>query len=278
MIQIPNEINYIELYFTLRCNLGCSYCINKYDDIKRIRNEKKSIDISNAINNIDFNGKTLTIGGGEPTLREDFYDFVNSLKPEIKIDMLSNLQFDTNVFCKKINPKRFTVGTNAAYKAIRVSYHPSQMNPEILVNKAKILQDNGFSIGIFGIAHPMSIGDNLLMAETCRKSGIYFFVKEFLGEFEGKMFGHYKYPEAVSGIEKKVQCRSSELLIDPSGNIYKCHSDLYSESNAIGNIIDNSNIEFKYRTCDYFGKCNPCDIKYKVDRFLKKGRCSVEIE
>lgn len=280
MISLPKEITYAELYFTLKCNLKCPYCINGYDNIKRTRTEKGYSELARYINNIDFGDISLTIGGGEPTIRSDFFDFLKSIKKEIKIDLLTNLQFDVDEFIAKTNPKRFTSGRGDAYKSIRASYHPSQMDAKEHVAKAKKLQDNGFSIGIFGIASPNGIGYNIQLAEIARKNSVYFFIKEFLGEYEGEILGFYRYKDAVhSKTTKTVECRSSELLIDGAGEIYKCHRDLYAEINSVGNICsDNPNIEYKYRKCSAYGNCNPCDVKNKIDRFLNRGRCSVEVK
>ena len=279
MIKLPKEINYAELYYTLRCNFKCPYCINNVNTVVRKREERSYVELAKAINNIDFGKLPLTIGGGEPTLREDFYSFINSLRKDISIDLLTNLSFNTATFIKELHPNRFTSqGDTTAYKSIRVSYHPQQSNPEELVEKVKRLQVQGFSIGIFGIASPNSIGPNIQMAELARKYGIYFFVKEYLGKFENSILGYYKYKDAVYHTAKKAQCRTSELLIDSSGKIYKCHRDLYDNDRELGNIFSEENIEFKYRDCSLYGECNPCDIKTKVSLNLKDNRCNVEIK
>jgi len=61
--------------------------------------------------------------------------------------------------------------------------------------------------------------------------------------------------------------------------IYRCHSDLYEDRESVGNILD-PEFEIKdiYRKCNYFGHCNPCDVKLKTNRFQKFGHTSVKIE
>lgn len=278
MINIPKEITYAELYYTLKCNLKCEYCINAADKIQRTREEQSYKVLADAVNNIDFDNLSLTIGGGEPTIRSDFYQFVDELREGISIDLLTNMQFDVKRFTQDIKPSKFTTMEDSAYKSIRISYHPSQMDREQIVYKARRLQDYGFSVGIFGIAHPLNIGDNIHMSELCRRNNIYFFVKEYMGEFDNQMFGYYKYKDAIAGPLKTMECRTSELLIDPGGNMYKCHRDLYVIEHSIGNIIDKDPIEFKYRMCNNYGRCNPCDVKSKVNAKLTHSRCSVEIK
>lgn len=279
-IKIPNDFNYIEVYYTLKCNLGCDYCINKSSGIIRTRNELDSIAFSNALNRMDFQNRPVTIGGGEPTSRDDFYEFVNNMRPDIKIDLLTNLSFDVDTFLKNMNPNRFfnTVSKNLSYKSIRVSYHPKYMNREEVISKAKILQDNGYSIGFFGINHPLNTEYNIEMAEIARMNKIYFFIKDFLGSYDNKIFGYFHHPEGIDGIHKSCLCRSNELLISPDGSIYKCHRDLYNNEFSLSNIIDEDlKIEFRYRECQKFGSCNPCDLKIKTNRYLQMGHQTTDI-
>lgn len=280
-IIIPNDINYIEMYFTLRCNLGCDYCINKASGIIRNRKEMSAIDFANNINRFHFNNNPLTIGGGEPTIRDDFYDFVKNLRKDIKIDLLTNLSFDLNNFIKNIKPNRFYSSelNNSAYKSIRVSYHPQYMNPYELIDKAKKIQKHGYAIGIFGINHPLSMESNIQMAEIARKNGIYFFIKDFLGYYENYLLGFFHDKDGLDGIEKKCKCRTKEILISPDGKIHRCHRDLYNDEFQIGKISDeNLKIEYIMRDCNKFGLCNPCDLKIKANRFLQMGSQSTEIE
>ena len=108
--------------------------------------------------------------------------------------------------------------------------------------------------------------------------GYFFFPKDFLGKWNNQVYGTYKYPEGLSGNRKKVKCRTRELLIDPSGEIYKCHRDLYKIENPINNITHKDfNIEDKFRVCDNYGGCNPCDVKLKTNFYLKEVDCQVEI-
>jgi MoaA/NifB/PqqE/SkfB family radical SAM enzyme len=277
MIEIPNEFNYLEIYLTLRCNLACPYCVNKYGALERHRTELCGDEWLTRINRINFNKLPLTIGGGEPTLHPDFYYIINNIRKDIQIDLLTNLSFDAKEFTKRINAKKFNRNPNPAYKSIRVSYHASQSNGNELTDKVQFLQSKGFQIGIFGINHPEHIEANIAMSELARTKNVYFFIKDFLGYYEGRLFGYYKYNEALDGIPKPVRCRTHELLIAPGGNMYRCHHDLYSKQGSLGKL-GYDNFIFKYRNCKYFGLCNPCDVKNKSNRFLQMGNCNMEIE
>jgi len=272
-MQISEQFNYVELFLTFRCNFDCDYCIN--GNIERKVKELNSDQWAKAINSYDWK-MPVTLGGGEPTLHEEFYELLDKIKPEVNIELLTNLTFDPIEFIKKVKPSRFTKKENA-YKSIRASYHPAKHNPITLVNNAKVLQDNGFKVGLFGLNHPDNMKANMEMAELSRINGIYFFIKDYLGEKEGHKFGFLKYPYAVDGKSKIALCRTKNIQIGPDGNIYKCHRDLYKGRHTLGNIIDTPQIKQRFRKCITYGQCNPCDVKLRTNRFLDTGDCNVEI-
>jgi len=279
MVQVPDEMTYIEAYLTMRCNLGCSYCINAHSGVTRTRKELNAKEWTTALNRIDYGDLHLTFGGGEPTLHKEFYDILANLREDISVDLLTNLSFDVLEFAKNTTPTRFGNKKIDAYRSIRVSYHAGYMDENELIKKACVLQDLGYKIGVFGINHPQSVTANMNMAEKARKAGIYFFVKDFLGEFDGYNFGFFKYPDAINGEQKTCLCRTHELLMSPDGQIYKCHRDLYKNEYPIANVMDDDlMIDFKFRKCAQYGQCNPCDIKMKTNRFLEMGSCSVDIK
>lgn len=280
-VTLPEWYNYFEAYLTLRCNLGCSYCINERSgQAVRGRDEMKAEQWAEGLNRIDFGSTPLTIGGGEPTLFDGFYDLLDSLRPEIPVDLLSNLTFDLDEFLERTRPERFNRCTLPAYKAIRVSYHVEKMDPAELLNKVVRLQDAGYNIGIFGLNHPDYIIANMRMAEMACDKRVFFFVKDFLGEYKGHLFGHFNYPDALGrGIPENVQCRTHEILIAPGGGIYRCHRDLYLAENPVGRITDpDLALTTEFRDCSHFGFCNPCDVKLKTNRYLQMGHCAVEIK
>jgi MoaA/NifB/PqqE/SkfB family radical SAM enzyme len=274
MIRLDERIEYVELYYTMQCNLRCSYCINGAVDRRRYAVDPGIL--AHAINGIEFGNIPLTIGGGEPTIGAGFDSFISALKPEIKIDLLTNGTWKPEQILS-IPVKRFT-DKGSTYKSIRISYHVGQ-EKEKLVSNAEILSNCGYRVGIFGIAHPENLRENMEMADLCSKAGVFFFVKEFLGEYLGDWYGRYKYPEGKDGILKTCECRSSEVLIDPCGDIFRCHSDLYGATNAQGNIVfyKGDSIGYDFRECTKFGICNPCDLKIKISPDLKRSRCSVEV-
>ncbi len=284
-IKPKTRHNYVAFFLTLACNLRCSYCINQHNKALSRRQAKirhlTGLEWIRAANRLILRPDLpLTFQGGEPTLRKDFYLIVNEVKEEVKMDLLTNMAFDVDEFIKRVPVKRFT--REAPYAPIRVSFHPGENDLDEIISKTFKLQDAGFRVGIYGIIHPEDkIQSNILSAqEKCLKIGIDFRLKEFLGVYNGKMYGTFKYEGCVGGDRRNCECRTTELIVDPEGFVYKCHSDLYAGRGHIAHILDGGfNVEEmeKFRECKYFGQCNPCDVKVKTNRHQIFGHTSVEI-
>ncbi len=285
VIPKPNH-NYVAFFLTFACNLKCSYCINLHDNCSRVeqvnRHRMSADEWIAAANRLSLRvDLPLTLQGGEPTLYPGFFRLTNEVKPEIKMDLMTNLMFDVDQFIANVPVWRFT--REAPYAPIRVSYHPGQNDIEDLIRKTRKLQKAGFRIGLYGIEHPEpDINHHIKMIQQkCIKSGLDFRTKEFLGEYDGVLHGTFKYDDCVSGTEiSQCECRTTEFIVDPSGSVYKCHSDLYRGREPIAHILDpdfNEDLLDQFRFCQWFGDCNPCDVKVKTNRFQIFGHTSVEI-
>ncbi len=288
-IRINEDCNYIAAFLTMACTFKCSYCINAFGGQRKhykLISGQQWIDALSRLTNLDHSDGLvpITLQGGEPSLHPDFYQIINGLPDRIKVDILTNLDFDIDEMIQKVDPKRLE--RNAPYAPIRVSYHPTECQLDDLFDKALKLMDAGFRIGIYGVLHPDQ-QETILKAQVKAQSlGIDFRTKEFLGFHNDKLHGHFKYPEACSLSKPKagpgsstVWCRTTEVLISPNGGIYRCHHDLYEHKPAIGNILDPGyDISDKHLPCDFFGMCNPCDIKVKTNRLQQFGHTSVDIQ
>lgn len=277
-IRVVKRYNYIAAFLTLACNLRCSYCINEFGGRTRRRKLMSGADWVRGLNRlVSRRDLPVTLQGGEPSLHRGFYQILRELRPDLAIDVLTNLQFDVDRFMAEVPPDR--IKRDAPYASIRVSYHPETMDLAKLKAKVLTLLGNGYSVGIWAVEHPTNRAEIRKAQAECRRAGIDFRTKEFLGVHDGKLYGTYLYPEAISGeIGPPVMCRTSELLIGPSGHVYRCHSDLYADRSPIGHILDEDfRIRDVYRPCACFGLCNPCDIKVKTDRFQRFGHTSVQI-
>lgn len=283
-IIVPKNYNYIGAFISLGCNLSCNYCINLNEESSTRKSvSRKSMsgkDWAKAINRLKILNTDLpvTLQGGEPTIHKEFFELVNGVDEDVKLDLLTNMVFDVDEFINNIDPKKFT--REAKYAAIRVSYHPGENDIDDLITKAKKFDKAGFYIGIYAVMVPQNQAHIEEVKKKCLDEGIDFRVKEYLG-FDGKEWhGTYKYPEAISQkVEKYCDCKTTELIIAPSGHVFRCHSDLYENRTPIGHILDpNFDIEQIHKPCYVFGHCNPCDIKVKTNRHQVFGHTSVDIQ
>ncbi len=274
-ILLPKSYNYIGVFLTMRCNLNCDYCINHFGETKKDWQELSGDDWIKGLARIETREDLpITLQGGEPCDHPDFYYIIKELhKQKKQLDLLTNGMFDVREFYQNITSCIFQ--RQAKYASIRFSFHQNT-NLLGLALKVQSLRLTGYSVGIWGLKHPMMERRNEQMKDLCKWLGIDYREKEFLDEnYKG-----YKYPNAISGKKSKnlVMCRPSELLIAPNGDIFKCHSDLYSGFNPITNILDERmTIGDKFYPCGNYGLCNPCDIKIKTNRFQEDGHTSVEI-
>jgi MoaA/NifB/PqqE/SkfB family radical SAM enzyme len=289
-IIVPKTYKYISAFLTMRCNINCSYCLNAFDkDFRRRGEEISGEEWVKGLNRIQSRPEVpITFSGGEPFVHHDFIYILNNLKPDLTIDVLTNLyphpekhREKLEEFLAKVNPERLK--RNAPYASIRVSYHPEQMDPRLLVENVKRFQDRGFDVGIWAVLYPSSGQLSAInqMQFICKESGIDFRLKEFTGVYKGEEYGDYsKYPASTFQDETKdCLCKISDFLIAPDGNVHRCHRDLFAREFPVGNILyENFELRDVFRACDKYGQCHPCDVKVKTDHKQKLGHTSVEIK
>ena len=277
----------------MRCNLNCNFCLNSLDKTKEF-NRTKFKELSGegwirALNKIESRPEVpITFSGGEPLLHKYFVDIINNLRTDLNIDILTNFYPNSKAqkkklerFLNEVNPVR--ISRDAPYPSIRVSYHPEQMEAKQLIENVKKAQGSGFSIGIYSVLYPSPEQLSAInqMQFRCRDAGIDFRLKEFTGIYKGEIYGDYsRYSKSAFQEEtRNCSCKTSELLIGPDANVYRCHRDLYVEENSVGNITNpNFEIEDKFRSCNQFGHCHPCDVKVKTNYKQQLGHTSVEIK
>ncbi len=289
-IVLPKEYSYVSAFLTMRCNLSCSFCLNAFDkDFDRKGFEEISgeqwID---ALNRLELGpGVPVTFCGGEPFLHKDFIPIINGIKPELDIDILTNLQWGKKGierFAENVRPER--VKRNSPYASIRVSYHPEQMGDgKKLVEDVKFLKDRGYSIGIWSVMYPSSeqLAAINQMQFRCLDAGVEFRLKEFTGRFKEDDYGDYtRYPGSTFQSDEHLRacvCKTSELLMGPNGDVYRCHRDLFAAELPVGNVGDpNFDIDTRYRSCNKYGQCHPCDVKLKTNHKQQLGHTSVDIQ
>lgn len=277
-VNLPISYNYIGVFLSMRCPNHCPYCINRFGQQKNYTYQELSADdwirFFSRLNARDI---PITLQGGEPGVHRDFLSILKETLKFHPVDILTTLAFDLDSFMREIKPE--TINRTAPYAPIRVSYHPGQTPQKKILNKVRTLHNKGYRVGLYAVTHPENLTAIEEMKLICKKNGLDFRTKPFLGEYKGRLYGEYAYPDACNSPKTHhCECAPSELLIDPSGNIHACHHHLYNRLTPLANITD-SDIQptNQYLPCDFFGQCNPCDVKVKNNRFQQFGHVSMRI-
>lgn len=279
-LKLDRDTNYIAVFLTARCNLRCSYCINRergtngrFEQVPTMTGR----DWITALNRIPAtNDLPITLQGGEPTKHPEFYYIVNHVNRPM--DLLTNGQFNVKTFIKRVKPNKFK--RKAPYPSIRLSFHPENMDLGDTLWRVNYLRARGYQIGLYMIEHPMYSWAVKFMRQECKRMKIDFRTKEFLGKFKNKIYGTYKYDTAIMSPQNHYcLCKGSELIVGPNGAIHRCHSSLYNNRKTTNHILDDKcDIVYDYLKCHHYGSCNTCDIKVTTDRHQKYGHTSVDIK
>ena len=280
-VIVPKETTYVAAFLTFRCNLKCSYCINKAGVFERKRDEMTANDWIRGLNRLKIQRSQMlpiTLCGGEPSVHSGFLDILKYIDFEKYIDILTNLQFNISEFMRRVEPAR--LNRDVPYASIRVSYHPGQHKLSEVIGKVKSMQEAHYSIGLYTVEHPDAPIDEI--RKVCDKEWIDFRTKEFLGYHNGQLYGDYIFPEWLeegTHDRSEYECKSTEILIGPEGNLYRCHAELYAGVNPIAHILDDDlEIVFRHRQCLFDKSCSNCDLKAgKNSRFQKKGYTAVDV-
>lgn len=277
-ISLPPSYNYIGVFLALDCPRKCSYCLNGSGNILKKRPVLKGHKWITALNRLKTD-VPITFNGGEPLLHPDFFDIVNGLDQGFKVDMLTTLPFDVNEFIKNSRPARFE--RKLPYAAIRVTFHPETMDLEETMAKVKKMKEAGFDIAFNLVDHPFLKEETDEIKSKIIENGLECVVKPFLGYLNDKLYGQYRYVDSCSmKFRRKVECGTTNLLLDPLGNIYRCHGDLFRRNpdGVLGNLFDdNTMISEEHSSCDNYGFCHPCDVQIKFDRLGGWGYSVVDI-
>lgn len=346
--RLPAEFNYVAVFLTLDCNLNCHYCINDPEqtgdrNTAFRRGFKTALDPEawiRGLSKLPFSPDLpITLQGGEPML----YWGGKGLGPLMEglphyFDLLTNFAVKPKHFVRELNGQQVKLQRPAPYPAIRVSYHPQEMERvwrgrgfEELVSRCLELADYGFNVspvkaesdvGIYMVEHRENV-----VTDGMRRSyqgRVPFETKEFLGMDEGKLYGTYLYPFSTNLLAGgtyhrplSCECRTSEILVDPLGFVWRCHFYLYEawkrrevadefgrlelldyryrENRSrlfdgkplrpVGHLLDPDFSFADLRTfqpCHHYGRCIGCDTKVKNNRFqsledMGQPHTSVEI-
>ncbi|MBF0595821.1 MAG: radical SAM protein [Candidatus Omnitrophica bacterium] len=285
-IIVPEDYDYVGVYLTDKCFLKCPYCITSHHGSSFIgRRETHYLspqDWIRGLNRLVLPKEVpISLQGGEPFLYKGIWEILENIKHKVDIMTALPPHLTREHFLKL---KTLAWNQRACpYPTIRVSYHQGQNDFRELVARIATLNDI-LSIGLYYLTHPsVSEAEICDMKAYAKEHGVEFRAKDFLGSYDGKMYGALKYPGSVAGTKQgvTVYCRNTVVPVAPDGMIYLCHSDLYfnRRERALGNILD-GHFAFpaEHIACSNFGLCSECDVKIKNNHYQQFGYTSVDIK
>ena len=251
---------------TARCNMACSYCIQKGMVLPGIPRrpwrkyrEMAGIEWVRALNDLPARPEhPLILTGGEPTLHRDFLEIAAGLEG-YRLDLTSNLAFDIAGTARAMEKagKRF-------YSSFH-TYSPEHMEPKEFIRRAKLLLETGM------VEHPVFSFVNLeyfpqfrtdetnarlsRMIQRARENGIPLSINEFRANHLGSPFSREG--------KKVMECSSAWVNIAPDGEIYNCQYHLTRAEHSFGNIREIEEVRpmpplGTFFLCSDFGWCDPC--------------------
>lgn len=254
------------------CNYRCPYCWwhGRWQEISA-QNCYPGIDklIATWSRIYEFYGPAhIDISGGEPFIYPDFFKFLSLITNYHSVAINTNLSFDAEKMIQVIPGNRHKIRLNA-------TFHPLFADFDTFVEKAALLQNNNFALGIAYLAWPGQIEDIPLYREEFEKEGFWLCLLTFWGEYNGK-----KYPGAYTPHEKQIinpnlgersgenfqvepiivqgkMCNAGHTYaaIHPDGKALRCGGGSWEkEDTAVGNLFDDN---FKLLT-----EAKPCISKY----------------
>lgn len=241
----------VRVYFTLECNLRCSYCVN--DCHGPIDKEFHRSDIPGekwieALNKI---GRDIIITGGEPSLYPDLIKVINGIDPKLKIKMYSNLMWSRRFIDQYKNELKRDI-------ELYVSYHSQSKAPEKFIETVLELKNSGSFNGVIHTVNTPEYADFISKAdEVFKKNGIALIIDDDQGEV---------YDEAsAQKFRKDVICSKKLIIIGPSGDRYQCVSKLVRKDDPLENIFEEPLRDpLVVAECDDYGYCAPCDMLGEV--------------
>ena len=179
---------------TYKCNYKCTYCHapkhgqkNVVDTV--ILNKDEWINIWNNI--YDMYGECeINISGGEPTVYPSFFDIVEEITKKHKVEIVTNLSFNTEQNIYKLNPERVRFAA---------SFHPQHVSVEDFVMKIKQIKKADFIVTTNFVPWPPFFDKIEYYKKIFDENNINIVLQPFVGIYNGK-----KYPGEYTDKEKEI--------------------------------------------------------------------------
>jgi MoaA/NifB/PqqE/SkfB family radical SAM enzyme len=277
----------LEWLIHYKCNYRCPYCFfeGMWEEVKERNVYRPVMEWVCAWKRIlrKYGDVRILITGGEPFIYPDFVELLKEISPHFSIG------FDTNLSCSKELLGSFIKNTEAENISLGLSFHPRFAEFGSFLEKALLLQKNGFKVCVQFVSYPEQIGSITYYKDRFQERGLYFIPLPFRGVYNG-----LDYPASFNAREReliygasenlamehkdKVEkllnqvntkqklCRAGQIYarVDVDGTIYRCGHYVSSPLNRpLGNFFDEN-----FKLSDVPLPCKqeicPCEFRWLV--------------
>jgi radical SAM protein with 4Fe4S-binding SPASM domain len=245
MVYIPFVIIFA---ITGRCNLKCKHCVAKDSWKNEVLSTEEIFDIIRQL--VKIKVFHMSIFGGEPFIREDFFDIIKFLnKHPISITINTNGMLITKEIAQKLvtikNIKRYDVSLDG---------------PEII--HEKIRGKGSFNATISGILNLISFGSNVMLSVTINKINLRN-LKDIV--MIGKELGVRCINFRHTFYGGNAKCFLDDLYVPKNEEKLVCE-EIYELSKKYPGFIKGSYLQLyellkqvgKHKVSNRFLKINPC--------------------
>ncbi len=237
----------VRVYFTLECNLKCSYCVNDCHGPIDKEFHKSDIDGEQWIEALNKIGRDVIITGGEPTLYKDLVKVINGIDSKLKIKMYTNLIWSRKTIDQFKNDLNRDV-------ELYISYHCQSKAPEKFIETVLELKK---SKNFNGVVHTVNTPEYADFIEKADKIFGENDIPLIIDDDQAEV-----YDEAsAQKFRKNVRCSKKLIILGPNGDRYQCVSKLVRKDDPLENVFKEPlKAPLVVSECDDYGYCAPCDM------------------
>lgn len=262
-----SKLKDISFIITNRCNLSCIHCSQDACNLKENVKEMSYQEICRVINLLDTSViETITITGGEPLVRKDFFDIAEYIRSKFKgtLILMTNALLITEDNVEKIINlfDHISISIDGIDEELTSMIRGKGVFQKV-IEKVKLLHKYDYMDIELSAILPASNEVERKFDELCKKLEVapvprtllyggraldnYEHINRVYQDYlSSHGFSKYNYVQrlCIGSLQSCEACRSN-ITIDPAGDLYPCNL-LEAKKFKIGNLLENSNLINEY--------------------------------
>lgn len=242
--------DHLHIYLTLRCDLGCYFCVNlQYANRPAQGWHEVSADQWLTYLNRLYNLEELYLQGGEPLLHRGFVDILNGLDG-FNICVYTHLPRQSVGILSRLKPRNNNI-------IFLCSYHP--LNDKRAVNEY-VDDFRQIPRGIKKQVHIIEVPEvsYMLYARAFRRYGIY------LERADVSVLTQHN-PIAQNQFAR-VLCNSHMEVVSPDMRVYRCLGLMLRHYDDYTKHLKDYDFTAGFQECRYYGLCGQCSTAKEIRR------------